>query len=283
MALADDLLENGFSVVRGVYDAHDVRELSHALDRVQAQAARHPASWRHGNLLFALRARAGRPPLLWFVHWPAEIEATLERYRIDPRQLGLLAPLLGQDIKQIGNQASWKEPGEPDTAFGWHQDARFRRPAHAYRDLATSYVQVFLAIDGHDQENGCLQIVRGSHRRGLLPLPTESAVMDMAWGPEAVLALGFQPTDIVPIVLDPGDVALWLPHALHASGPNRSARERRAYVNGYVRAAACDRGAWAFRDGAPCPLGAPALIQYEELFTRPEPHYVDGPLYPPPP
>ena len=143
-------------------------------------------------------------------------------------------------------------------------------------------MQVFVAVDAHDEENGCLRIVRGSHRRGLLPSPAAGSVMDLAWSDRAVAELGLSPDDVVPIVLDPGDVALWLPHALHASGPNRSTRERRAYVNGYVRASTCDRGAWAFRDGRPCPLGAPVLIQYEQLFTRPEPHYVEGPLYPAP-
>jgi hypothetical protein len=32
----------------------------------------------------------------------------------------------------------------------------------------------------------------------------------------------------------------------------------------------------AFERGEPRPLGAPVLIHYEELFERPEPHYVDG-------
>jgi hypothetical protein len=38
----------------------------------------------------------------------------------------------------------------------------------------------------------------------------------------------------------------------------------------------CDRGEWAFRDGEPCALGEPVLVHYDELYERPEPHYVDG-------
>ena len=51
-------------------------------------------------------------------------------------------------------------------------------------------------------------------------------------------------------------------------------------MNGYVTAANSDRGEWAFRDGQPCPLGEPVLVQYEDLHTRPEPHYVDGAPFP---
>ncbi|MGH7821342.1 MAG: phytanoyl-CoA dioxygenase family protein, partial [Candidatus Binatia bacterium] len=61
----------------------------------------------------------------------------------------------------------------------------------------------------------------------------------------------------------------------HGSGANASARDRRAYLNSYVAASAADRGEWAMRDGRPCELGDPVLVDYEELFDRPEPHYVD--------
>ena len=41
-------------------------------------------------------------------------------------------------------------------------------------------------------------------------------------------------------------------------------------------AANCARGEWAFRDGRPCKLGhQQALVHYEDLHTRPEPHYVE--------
>jgi hypothetical protein len=80
----------------------------------------------------------------------------------------------------------------------------------------------------------------------------------------------------VTLELDPGDLAFWSVNTLHGSGPNRSTIDRRLYINGYVIAENCERGEWAFRDGAPCPVsGEPALVHYEELHTNPYPHYVD--------
>jgi hypothetical protein len=62
---------------------------------------------------------------------------------------------------------------------------------------------------------------------------------------------------------------------VHGSGTNSSNHQRRLYINGYVRAEDCDRGEWTFREGEPVPLGAePALVHYEELRERGEPHYV---------
>jgi len=45
------------------------------------------------------------------------------------------------------------------------------------------------------------------------------------------------------------------------------------YINGYVTASSCDRGQPTFEHGKPLPLTIPALIQYNELSSRPEPHY----------
>jgi len=61
---------------------------------------------------------------------------------------------------------------------------------------------------------------------------------------------------------------------VHGSGPNVTSDDRRFYLNGYVRAADCDRGEWAFRGGEPVALGAPNLVHYDDLFQRPDPHYI---------
>jgi hypothetical protein len=90
----------------------------------------------------------------------------------------------------------------------------------------------------------------------------------------ALEAIGFSASDAVELELEPGDLALWSPYLVHGSGTNRSNHKRRFYINGYVRAADCDRGEWAFRAGRPVAFGArPALVHYEELYERPEPHY----------
>ena len=79
----------------------------------------------------------------------------------------------------------------------------------------------------------------------------------------------------VDLVLQPGDLALWSPYLVHGSGANGSDHRRRLYINGYVRAADCDRGEWAFRDGRPVPFGPEqALVHYEALRERGGPHYV---------
>ena len=275
------LWDEGYAIVRGVYSAADVTAIAAEMDGLKVEGLRHHASYRDRNLVYVLRPHPTIGRHLRFIHWAAYISPVLARYRINRRQLQLVEPLIGRNLKQIANQVTWKTPGSDDTTFGFHQDARFRRPAAAFRHLATSYVQTFVAVDPHTVENGCLKVYPGSHRLGLLDLPANRSTLDMESDNGVLKQWGLDPDQVVNIILEPGDVALWLPYTLHGSGPNRSTMDRRSYVNGYVIAENCDRGEWAFRDGEPCELGTPVLVQYQELYSRPEPHYIEGPLYPP--
>jgi ectoine hydroxylase-related dioxygenase (phytanoyl-CoA dioxygenase family) len=121
-----------------------------------------------------------------------------------------------------------------------------------------------------------MRFIPGSHLRGELDLDCSKFALGTAMTNEPLEAVGLSADDAIDLLLEPGDLALWSPYLVHGSGKNRSNHKRRLYINGYVRAADCERGEWAFRGGNPVPLGPkPALVHYEELHERPGPHYTD--------
>jgi ectoine hydroxylase-related dioxygenase (phytanoyl-CoA dioxygenase family) len=265
----------GYAVLRGVFGADEMVTLAAGFDRQWQQGMAHGASFRHGNLFYRLGEDAALGKLVRLVQWPSYADPVLELARRDPRWLPLLEPLIGRDIKQIINQLHWKPPGAAGAEFAFHQDARFRRPRTAYRNLATSYVQTGLAIDAHRAANGGMRVYPGSHRLGEKDLAGKAPVLDQAMADKRLIAAGLDPKKLVDLDLDPGDVAFWNVYTIHGSGPNATPGDRRFYLNGYVKAADCDRGEWAFRDGQPVPLGKPVLVHYEDLHKRPGPHYVE--------
>ena len=265
----------GYAVLRGVFGADEVAALAAAFDRQWQEGMAHGASFRHGNLFYRLGKDAALGKIVRLVQWPSYADPVLEGARRDPRWLPLLEPLIGRDIKQIINQLHWKPPGAAGAEFAFHQDARFRRPRAAYRNLATSYVQTGLAIDAHRAASGGMRVYPGSHRLGEKDLAGKAAVLDQAMADKRLTAAGLDPRKLVDLDLDPGNVAFWNVYTIHGSGPNATPGDRRFYLNGYVRAADCDRGEWAFRDGQPVPLGKPVLVHYEDLHKRPGPHYVE--------
>ncbi len=265
----------GFAVVKGVFGPREVEELAAAFDRVYARGMTHRASFRHGNVYFSIADDRDLGRIVRMAQWPAYFDPVLARYRIDPRLLAIVAPLIGNDLKQIINQMHWKPPGAHMVEYGYHQDIRLRRPREAFREPATSYVQTGIAVDPHRKENGAITMYPASHKLGELGFAARGRVMDNHARDTDLATVGLDPAKAVDLVLDPGDVALWSPYTVHGSGPNTTKGDRRLYLNSYVTAANCDRGEWAFRDGAPCPLGEPVLVHYDDLYTRPEPHYVD--------
>ncbi len=273
--LAERFWTQGYAVVRGVFAAEEVAAMASAFDGIRDRALAGGRSWRDRNTFFRLTQDPQQGPILRLVQWPGWIDETLERVRRDPRLLAILEPLIGPDLKQIINQMHWKAPGST-AEFGFHQDSRSRRPRSAFRKLARSYVQTGIAIDPHRAENGAMVVCPGSHRLGELPFDPSRPSMHEALDVEDLKRLGVDAENTVTLELDPGDVALWHVHSLHGSGPNRSQIDRRFYINGYVVAKNCDRGEWAFRSGAPCPLeGEQSLVHYEELYSNPGPMFVD--------
>lgn len=268
--------EQGYAVVRGFFSRSEVKRIAAAFDRVLERGLGYPRSFRHQNVLFRLGQDANLGRVLRLVQWPSYFEPVLDEVRRDPRFLEFLSPLLGRNVKQIVNQLHWKTPGAEHSEFGFHQDIRFRRPRSAYRNTETSYVQTGLAIDAHAAENGAMRILPGSHRYGELAVDGAGPIMDQRLAENALSRAGLDPTQLIDLELEPGDLAFWSLYLLHGSRPNHSRRDRRFYLNGYVAADDCDRGEWSFRDGQPCHLGEPVLVHYEELESRPEPHFLEG-------
>jgi ectoine hydroxylase-related dioxygenase (phytanoyl-CoA dioxygenase family) len=265
----------GYAIVRGFFDPDEVAEIGAALDQLYSEGVAHGRCFRHGNLFYNVAREGAGEPLVRMVQWPSYHQRILNAVRLDPRFVDLLEPLIGRDLKQIINQVHWKAPGSLGD-FAWHQDSRFRRPASAYRNLATAYVQTGLAIDPHTRESGCMRLIPRSHLAGELAIDSSELVLGTAMKDEPLQAVGLSAGDAVELLLEPGDLALWSPYLVHGSGTNSSDHKRRLYINGYVRASDCDRGEWAFRSGAPVPFGPrPALVHYDELEERPEPHYPD--------
>jgi ectoine hydroxylase-related dioxygenase (phytanoyl-CoA dioxygenase family) len=273
-AYVADYAREGYAIVRNLFSPAEIAAIGAAIDQVHAEGVAHGRSFRHGNLFYNVAPQEQGPPDVRMVQWMSYHQPMLNAVRLDRRLARVLEPLIGRDLKQIINQLHWKTPGSRGD-FAWHQDSRFRLPEAAYRNLGGSYVQTGLAIDPHNPHSGGMRLVPGSHRRGPLPLDTTTTVLGTAMDDAALVEAGLSPEKVVDLALEPGDLAMWNPHLVHASGLNSASHRRRFYINGYVRAGDCDRGEWAFRDGEPVPFGAePALVHYEALRERGEPHYV---------
>ena len=117
----------------------------------------------------------------------------------------------------------FKPPGARGQAL--HQDQR------TLRVWPGTCIAAWMAVDRCDTENGCLQVVPGTH--DLPVLCTESADLVLSFTDfEVPVPEGMAPVDVV---MDPGDVLFFNGQVIHGSLPNRSrTRFRRSLIAHYI-------------------------------------------------
>lgn len=144
-----------------------------------------------------------------------------------PDLLDMVEQLIGPDVIMWGSQVFSKKAGD-GLAIPWHQDGQY----WPIRPLAS--VTVWIAVDASTVENGCLRVVPGSHRHGLLQHEVSGAA-DVAL--DQGLASGtFDETTAADVELEPGQVSLHHVNVVHGSNPNHSPKRRCAYAIRYMPA-----------------------------------------------
>ena len=266
--------EHGYVIIKGVFSHDDIMCYQKRFDHWYQEGIRHPSTFRHRNKVIWIEDDQDVGRIIRGMQWPSYEDAVLNAVRTDPRLFCVLEPLIGNNIKQIINQMHWKIPGARVT-WGYHRDERSRKPDHAFRDLATSYVQIGIAIDDHWAGNGAMKILPNSHT-----LAHHDAFLGAKGyrdtNEEGFRRAGIDTGKMIDVEMSAGDIALWGPYTVHGGGINTTSdNARRLYINGYVKAENCDRGEWAFKAGQPLSIDfdQQALIQFEEIHSKTEPFY----------
>ncbi len=131
---------------------------------------------------------------------------------------------LGADVALFTSYAISKPPHD-GLAVAWHQDAAFF-PIEPMRTFT-----LWLAVDDSDRHNGCMQVVRGSHRARL----AMEHVVDRSG--ETVLAIQLKQdfdNQIAHVEVAAGHYSVHDPYIVHGSAPNRSQRRRCGITIKYV-------------------------------------------------
>lgn len=181
-----------------------------------------------GKLLTAYRAGCD-----WFQ--PMDISLPGDRIRADtpfhfgpavwdmvtaPRLLDLVEDLIGPEItsnpiqhvriKPPADNLRGDEVRAHITLTDWHQD---RGVTHAEADQ-TSMITVWCAVTDATEENGCLKVIPGAHRQGMLPHCPKI---------QTAIADGFiDESAAVPLPVKSGGIVIFHPLVPHASLVNRS-------------------------------------------------------------
>ena len=130
---------------------------------------------------------------------------------------GVMRDLIGPNVIGWGSHFFCKMPKD-GKAVSWHQDV-------SYWPLSDSKtITVWLAIDDSDLENGCMEVIPGSHRNGLVHW-RESNEEDNNVLNQTIDSKQEWP-DPVPLCLEAGEISIHSDLLIHGSKPNQSHRRR---------------------------------------------------------
>lgn len=158
------------------------------------------------------------------VYDPSLIDNVFER-----RAALIARQLIGDDITLDYDQFLAKRPRRAGAVFAWHQDLGYWPTGTP----DTRTVTCSLALDDATLENGCLQVVPGSHRE-----PELRPHRPSAWSssPELreeahTLTVELQPSDrVVPLPVRRGSITVHNERIVHGSPGNTTDGWRRTYV-----------------------------------------------------
>jgi len=160
-----------------------------------------------------------------------EYDPLFLEYLQDPVFEDLCHRIYGEEsVVSIFRAMFMNKPANKGTFLPWHQD----RWTSLDRD---PQLTIWTALDPATKENGCVQVIPGSHRHGLINPTHPSGFLS-----EAQAAAICTPDRIVYVELEAGEVVILHNYLLHASDINRSSQSRRAFSVCYMDGATLQRG-----------------------------------------
>jgi ectoine hydroxylase-related dioxygenase (phytanoyl-CoA dioxygenase family) len=162
------------------------------------------------------------------IHFPHKISATMTSYLSHPAIVDVMTKVIGPNVKCMQSMLFIKASGKPGQA--WHQD-EFFIPTRD-RSLTGGWI----AMDDATVENGCLWVIPGSHKHGIIWPQHEHNDRRFDCTGEAIY-FPYTDEDSIPVEVKAGSIVFFNGYLLHRSLPNRAkSGYRRVLVNHYMSA-----------------------------------------------
>lgn len=249
----NDLAQQGFVMRTSVFDAAETRAICAAceslVERVLAEKRR--TKLTVGSYMFEIQRN-----LETVVKWEpdnadlvqglepfAHLSDELNRWALDPRIVEPCKDVVGDDEVALFTEKLNLKRAHKGGPIVLHQDFPY------WSDLtkiASRVATAMIFLDAATLENGCLEVVPGSHREGLQARRTVDGFGGLEMDPSK-----YDESRLTPLEVPAGSVAYFGPFLVHRSRPNRSGDDRRALLYSYQ------------------PVGHPHLRELTKLAARP--------------
>jgi hypothetical protein len=214
----------GWLLVPRLLDRTKIEALLAATSELERAAAHFERDTHVRRVFFQMQSKSGKkgepaifPGALRKLTSPSSGSPAFDRLRRDPNVLAALESCGLAAPQCLIDQVNFKLP-LVGSGFPFHQDESFLFGDALRRVQRFGGVNLVIALDPSDAENGGFEVLGRTHHGGLL---------DATYDTSATNAGLFDESHRVLAPLSPGDALLFHPRLAHGSGPNRSTRQRR--------------------------------------------------------
>lgn len=211
--IAEYFDENGYISPLDVLNNQEAKELRANFDKCEEEIGKENATYSMHN-----------------VHMTHEWVLKVATH---PRMLAPIKAILGPNLIVLDSRfiTKYPTPADKDAFVAWHQDVR-------YWGVDGEVISVWLAVDDADVENGCMIVIPGSHKMGILTHESADKGGNLLTSNQAIPLELFDVSKSVPCPLKAGQMSLHHGHIVHGSETNRSSRRRCGYVIRYIASTA---------------------------------------------
>ena len=210
-AQTSEFHRDGYLIVRGLFDNEEMNLLRTAAKADDAMQKN------------AYSVNDGQGAAIKLALWNKAGENIFGAFARCHRIVGAMEQLLEDEVYHYHSKMSIKEPFTGG-AWNWHQDYGYwYLNGCLFPDMASA----FIAVDPNTRENGCLQVLKGSHKLGRI----EHGKFGDQTGayPERVKQAA-KLMDLAYVEMQPGDVLFFHSNTLHRSDQNKSPHPRWSFI-----------------------------------------------------
>ncbi|HMI01400.1 MAG TPA: phytanoyl-CoA dioxygenase family protein [Pedobacter sp.] len=211
--------EDGYLILHGFFNEKEVSKLYHV-------AIEDDAISRHS---IDLNDQSGKKTKLALWYTPGDdVYGLLTRSQRIALAVGYLMD--GESpVCHYHSKLMQKEP-KVGGAWEWHQDY-----GYWYKNeflFPDQMISVMVAITEATKENGCLQVIKGSHKMGRVE---HGSAGEQAGASQRYVDLALKTMELIYVELKPGDTLFFHANVLHRSEANLSDQSRWSLISAYNR------------------------------------------------
>lgn len=230
-----DLDARGFVVRRQVFDAAEVRAITAACEALVERLLTEKRHTKHrlGSYMFELQRRLetiikwepDNPDLVQALESFAHLSDELHRWAHDLRIIEPCKDAVGENEIALFTEKMTLKRARKGGNIVLHQDFPYWENL---AEVARRVVTALLFLDDATIENGCLEVVPGSHREGKPPRREIDG-----FGSNEIDPRQYDLSRLVPVEVPAGSIVFFGPFLVHRSLSNRSGADRRALLYSY--------------------------------------------------